>query len=163
MFVGRRRLTFSLLLAASLLLSPLVSAQTAANDWSALKAVATGSKVEVKLKDGKTVKGKLTGVLDDALSLSVGGKPTDLKAGDVSRVYRVGGSSAGKAALIGAAVGAGAGAAVGASGGDEGFGPSNGVFAAGFAVLGGGAGALIGYAVGRGKHKRVLIYEVAQP
>ena len=162
MFVVRGRLTFSLLLAVSLLLPSVVSAQTAANDWSALKAVAAGSKLEVKLKDGKTVKGKLTGVSDEALSLTVGGKPTDLKAGDVLRVYRVGGSSAGKAALIGAAAGAGTGAAVGASG-DEGFGPSNGVFAAGFAVLGGGAGALIGYGIGRARRKRVLVYEAAQP
>jgi hypothetical protein len=117
----------------------------------------------VKLKTGKTVEGKLTGVSDDGLSLTAGGKATDLKTVDVLRVYRVGGSSAGKAALIGAAVGAGTGAAVGASGGDEGFGPSNGVFAAGFAVLGGGAGALIGYAVGRSRHKRVLVYDAPRP
>ena len=159
MFVGRRRLTFSLLLAASLLLSPLVSAQTATSDWSALKAIASGSKLSVKLKSGKTVEGKLTGVSDDALSLSVGGKPTDLKAGDILRVYRVGAGSAQKAALVGLAVGAGAGAAIGAAGGGGGFVPSRGVFAAGFAVLGGGAGALIGYAVGKGRHKRVLVYE----
>jgi hypothetical protein len=166
MFVARRRLTFSLVMAASLLLSPVVSAQTPAarvGDWSALKAVAQGSKLSVKLKSGKTVGGKLTGVSDDALSLSVGGKPTELKAADVLRVYRVGGGSAKKATLIGLAVGAGTGAAIGASGGDEGFGPSNGVFAAGFAVLGGGAGALVGYALGKGRHKRVLVYEAAQP
>jgi hypothetical protein len=162
MLVGRR-LTFSLLLAASLLLSPVVSAQTTTGDWSGLKAVASGSKLSVKLKTGKTVEGKLTGVSDDGLSLTAGGKATDFKTVDVLRVYRVGGSSAGKAALIGAAVGAGTGAAVGASGGDEGFGPSNGVFAAGFAVLGGGAGALIGYAVGRSRHKRVLVYDAPRP
>ena len=163
MFVGRRRLTFSLVLAASLLLSPVVSAQTATSDWSALKAVASGSKLSVKLKTGKTVKGRLTGVSDDALSLSVGGKPTELKAGEVLRVYRVGGVSAKKAALIGLAVGAGAGAAVGASGDDDDFLYNRGVFTAGFAVLGGGAGALIGYAVGRARHKRVLVYEARQP
>jgi hypothetical protein len=35
--------------------------------------------------------------------------------------------------------------------------------AAGLAVLGGGVGALIGYAVGRGRHRRVLVYEAPQP
>jgi hypothetical protein len=160
MFVGRRSLTLSLLLAASLMLSPVVSAQNATNDWSALKAVASGSKLSVKLKSGKSVEGKLTGVSDDSLSLTVGGKPTDIKAVDVLRVYRVGGSSAGKTALIGAAVGAGVGAAVGAAGGDDdGFAPTKGQAAAGLAALGGGAGALIGYAIGRSRHKRVLIYE----
>lgn len=159
MFVGgRRRLMFSLLLAASLLLSPVALAQNATNDWSALKAVASESKLSVKLKSGKTVEGKLTGVSDDALSLSVGGKPTEVKAVDVLRVYRVGGSAAKTGALVGAAVGGGTGAAVGASG-DEGFGPTHGQMAAGLAVLGGGAGALIGYAIGRSRHKRVLIYE----
>lgn len=159
MFVGRRRrLSFCFVLVASLLLSPVASAQTAAHEWSALKSVASESKLSVKLKSGKTVEGKLTGVSDDALSLTVGGKPTDLKAVDVLRVYRVGGSSGKTGALVGAAVGGGAGAAVGASG-DEGFGPSKGQMAAGLAVLGGGVGALAGYAIGKSRHKRVLVYE----
>jgi hypothetical protein len=160
MFEGSRRLTFSLVLAASLLLAPVASAQTAGNDWSALKAVETGSKLSVKLKTGKTVEGRLTGVSDEALSLTVGGTPTDLKAVDVLRVYRVGGSSAKTGALVGAVVGGGAGAAVGAAGGDDGFGtPTKGQMAAGLAVLGGGVGALAGYAIGKSRHKRVLVYE----
>ncbi|HEX7312532.1 MAG TPA: hypothetical protein VF297_01355 [Pyrinomonadaceae bacterium] len=159
MFVGSRRLTFSLVLIASLLLSPVASAQTASSDWSSLKAVASGSKLSVKLKTGKSVEGKLTAVSDDSLSLTVGGKQTELKAGDVSRVYTVGGSSAKKGTLVGLAVGAGGGAAVGAAGGGGDFFPGRGVFAAGGAVLGGGVGALIGYAVGRSRRKRVLVYE----
>jgi len=162
MFVGSRRFTFSLVLAASLLLAPAASAQTATGDWSALKAVATGSKLSVKLKTGRTVEGRLTGVSDDALSLTVGGKATDVKAVEVLRVYRVGGSSAKKATLVGLGVGAGAGAAVGAAGGGGGFVPGRGVFAAGGAVLGGGVGALAGYAVGRSRHRRVLVYEAAE-
>jgi hypothetical protein len=162
MFVGRRgSLTLSLILVVSLLSSPAVSAQTATGDWSALKAVASGSRLSVKLKTGKTVKGRLTGVSDDALSLSVGGRPTQLKAVDVLRVYSVGGSSAKTGALVGAAVGGGAGAAVGASG-EEGFGPSKGQMAAGLAVLAGGVGALAGYAIGRSRHKRVLVYQAAE-
>lgn len=162
MFVGSKRFTISLVLVVSLLLSPVVLAQNTtaqAGDWSALKTVAQGSKLSVKLKDGKSVEGKLSGVSDTALSLSVKGKPVDLNRNDVQRVYQLEGKSATKATLIGAGVGAGAGAAIGASGGDDGFGPSKGVFAAGFAVLGAGAGAIAGYLIGRSGHKRVLIYE----
>lgn len=162
MCIGSKRFAISLVLLASLLLSPAALAQNAtaqAGDWSSLKTVGQGSKLSVKLKSGKSVEGKLSGVSDTALSLSVKGKTVDLSRDDVQRVYQVKGKSATKATLIGAGVGAGAGAAIGASGGDEGFGPSNGVFAAGFAVLGAGAGALTGYLIGRSGHKRVLIYE----
>jgi uncharacterized protein YcfJ len=34
---------------------------------------------------------------------------------------------------------------------------------AGLTVLGAGAGALVGYAIGRGRRKRVLVYEAARP
>jgi hypothetical protein len=165
MFVGSRRLTLSLLLAASLLLIPAVSAQTATGDWSALKAVASGSKLSVKLKTGKTVEGRLTGVTDDALSLTAGGRPTELKAVAVWRVHRVGGSSAKKGALIGLAVGGGAGLAVGVAGSsvDDSFNDLDAPITAGLTVLGAGAGALIGYAVGRSRRKRVLVYEAARP
>ena len=162
MFVGSRRLTLSLVLIASLLLSPVASAQTVSNDWSALKAVETGSKLSVKLKTGKTVEGKLVGVSDDTLSLTVGGKPTELKAAELLRVYRVGGGSAGKGALVGAAVGAGTGAVVGAAGtDDDDFIITKGQAAAGLAAIGGGVGALVGYAIGRSRRKRVLVYEAA--
>jgi hypothetical protein len=166
MFNGGRRLRLGLLLAASLWLAPVASAQTASGDWSSLKAVAAGSRLSVKLKSRKTVEGKLTGVSDDGLSLTAGGKPTEIKAADVLRVYTVGGGSAKKAALIGLAVGAGAGAAIGlaaSSASDDGFDKIDHVATAGLTVLGGGAGALIGYAVGRGRHKRVLVYEAARP
>ena len=165
----RRGFTFSLALAASLLLSPVASAQNAnapARDWSALQAVTQGSKLVVKLKNGKTVEGKLSGVSDSALSLSVKNKPEELKREDVQSVYRVSGKSAKKATLIGLGVGAGAGALVGAAGGDssDDF-PiiTKGQAAAALSVLGGGVGALTGYLVGRGGHKRVLIYEAGQP
>ena len=161
MFVGRGRLTFSLALIASLLLSPVASAQTASGDWSALKSVVAGSKLSVKLKTGKTVEGRLTGVSDDGLSLTVGGRPTELKAVEVLRIHRVGGSSAKKGALIGLAVGGGAGLAVGLAGSsaDDSFNDLDAPVTAGLAVLGAGAGALIGYAVGRSRRKRVLVYE----
>lgn len=166
MFVGRRRAaTLSLVLIASMLMSPVVSAQTATGDWSALKAVAVGNKLSVKLKTGKSVEGRLTGVSDDTLSLTVGGKPTDLKVVEVLSVYRVGGSSAKTGALVGAAVGGGAGLTLGLAGSaaDDGFNDLDAPITAGLTVLGAGAGALIGYAIGRSKRKRVLVYQATQP
>ena len=165
MSVARRRLTLSLVLAASLLLSPAVSAQTATGGWSALKAVETGSKLSVKLKTGETVKGRLTGVSDDALSLSVKNKPADLKREDVQSVHQVRGKSATKATLIGMGVGAGAGVAVGATGSsqDDGFDKLDQAVTAGLTVLGAGVGALTGYLIGRRGSKRVLVYDAGRP
>lgn len=160
MFVGSRRLTFSLLLIASLLLSPIASAQTAGNDWSALRAVATGSKLSIKLKTGKTVEGRLTGVSDDTLSLSVKDRPTDLKRGEVQSVYEVRRRSATKGTLIGAGVGAGVGLAVGVAGSnsDDDFVDLDAAVTAGLTVVGAGVGALTGFLIGRRGGKRVLVY-----
>jgi hypothetical protein len=165
MFVARRRLTFSLVMAASLLLSQVVSAQTATNDWSALKAVATGSKLSVKLKTGKTVEGRLTGATDEALSLTVKNKPADLKREEVQSVSQVVGKSATKATLIGTGVGAGVGVAVGAAGSsaDDGFDKLDKAVTAGLTVIGAGVGAVTGYLIGRRGSKRVLVYEAARP
>jgi hypothetical protein len=160
--VGRRRLALCLVLSASLSLAPAASAQTASGDWSAVRAVAAGSKLSVQLKSGRSVKGKLTGVSDDGLSLTAGGKTTDIKAAEVQRVYTVGGGSGKKGALIGLAVGAGAGAVAGAaadSASDDGFEGFDAAATAGLTVLGAAAGALTGYFLGRRGGKRVLVYE----
>ncbi|MBV9924827.1 MAG: hypothetical protein JOZ96_07260 [Acidobacteria bacterium] len=163
MFVGSRRLTLCLVLTASLLLSPAAAAQTASGDWSAVKAVETGSKLSVKLKTGKTVEGRLAGVTDDGLSLAVRNEHTDLKREEVQSVYQVRGRSATKATLVGLGIGAGAGAAIGLaadSSSDSGsFEKIDHVAAAGITVLGAAAGALTGYFLGRRGGKRVLVYE----
>lgn len=168
MCVVSGRSTLVLFLAAVLLLPSIASAQNrsaSTGDWSAISSVATGSKLYVKLKDGKTVKGKLSGVTDTTLSLSVKGKPTDLRREDVQSVYSTGKKSATKATLIGMAVGAGAGAAIGAaaSAGDEGFDKFDQAATAGLTVIGAGAGALTGYLIGRHNTRRVLIYEATRP
>ena len=162
MLIGRKVFAVSLILVASLSLPSVTLAQSASapsHDWSALSAVATGSKLVVNLRNGKSVKGKLSSVSDTALALSAGGKSVDLKREDVLRVYQTSKKSATKATLIGAGVGAAAGVAAGASGGDDSFAPTRGQMAAGLAVLGAGAGALVGFAIGKSGGKRVLIYE----
>jgi hypothetical protein len=168
MSIVRRRFTISLVLAASLLWPSIALAQNApvpTHDWPALSTITTGSKVEVKLKDGKTVKGKLSGVSDTALTLSIKDKPVDLKREDVASVYQVSKKSATKATLIGLGVGAGAGAVIGtaADASSSGFEKIDKAATAALTIIGAGAGALAGYLIGRGGHKRVLVYEARQP
>ena len=158
----------SLSLAASLLLSSVASAQTApapSGDWAALRAVAAGSKLAVKLKDGKTVEGRLAGVTDEALSLSVKNRPADLRREDVQSVHQVRSKSAKKETLIGLGVGAGAGLALGVAGSsaDDGFNKLDQAVTAGLTVIGAGLGAATGFLIGRRGGKRVLIYEAGRP
>jgi hypothetical protein len=168
----RTKFAMSLALAASILLSSVtLFAQdlkgSTPGDWSRLNAIETGSKVTVKLKDGKTVAGKLSGVSDTLLSVRVKDKVVDLKRPDILSVYQKIKKSAGKATLIGLGAGAAAGAVLGAVGGDDA--DDGWVFvskkqaAAGLSVLGAGIGAMTGFLIGRGKSKRVLIYQATQP
>ena len=55
-------------------------------------------------------------------------------------------------------MGAGSGAAIGAAGSDNVF-VKKSAGAAAFGLIGAGAGALVGFAIGRSGHKRMLIYE----
>ena len=147
-----------------LFLSPVtLMAQTALSDWSRLNSVASGSKLSVKLKDGKTVKGSLRSVSDTGLSLTVNKTERELRRNEILTVHEITPKSVKKTTLIGLAVGAGAGAAVGiagdASNNDDGFEKLDNTIAAGVTVLGAGVGALTGFLIGRSGKKRVLLYE----
>ena len=172
MYVRRNRFTISIALVASLLLSSVTltatqetketkaTQATATNDWSRLNTVTSGSKLAVKLKNGNNVEGKLSGVSDTVVSLSVKNKPMDVKREDVLSVHQIIKKSATKATLIGLGVGAGAGAAIGLAGSkDDSFAKLDHAVTAGLTVLGAGAGAVAGYFIGRSGSKRVLIYE----
>ena len=168
MCVGSKKLTLVLLLAAALLLPSAASAQNssaATADWSALNTVTSGSKLVVKTKDGKSVEGKLSGVTDAALSMSVKDRPVELKREDVQSVYRIGKNSATKGTLIGMGVGAGAGALIGAAGDStsDGFEGIDHAVTVGLTVVGAGLGAGLGYLIGRRGGKRVLVYEAGRP
>lgn len=168
MCVGSKKFTLALLMAAALLLPSVASAQNngaSTGEWSSLNTVTSGSKLVVKTKDGKSYEGRLSGVSDAALSLSVKDRPVELKREDVQSVYRIGKNSATKATLIGMGVGAGAGAAIGAAAdsSSDGFEKIDHAVTAGLTVVGAGVGAMTGYLIGRGGSKRVLIYEAARP
>ena len=154
----------ALVLTTSLLLSAVtVAAQGQTSDWSKVAALASGSNLSVKLKNGKTIKGTLNSVSDSTLSLTAKNAPVEIKREEVRTVHEVvKKSSATKATLIGTGVGAGAGAAAGAIGdsvNDNGLEKLDSVATAGLAIVGAGVGALVGYLVGRSGNKRVLVYE----
>jgi small nuclear ribonucleoprotein (snRNP)-like protein len=132
------------------------------NNWSRVAAVASGAKLSVKLKTGKTLNGTLSSVSDNGLSLTVKNSQVEVKREEVATVHEVvKKSSTTKATLIGTGVGAGVGAAAGgiATSKDDSFDKIDHVATAGLAVAGAGVGALVGYLIGRGGSKRVLLYE----
>lgn len=154
----------SLVLVSSLLLSAVtVAAQDQKNAWSRVTAIATGAKLSVKLRNGKTLNGTLNSASDSGLSLTVKNASQDVKRDEVASVYEVvNKKSATKATLIGTGVGAGVGAAtgaIGASNDDDGFDKIDTAATAGLTVVGAGVGALVGYLIGRSGNKRVLIYQ----
>jgi len=151
--------TVVILLTSILLLPVIVAAQT--NDWSRLTSVASGSKLSVKLTNGKTVDGSFSSVSDTALTLMVKNVATEAKRDDVVSVHQVTKKSAAKATLIGLGAGAGVGAIVGAAAdsSSDGFEELDSIATAVTTVLGAGVGALGGFLIGRSGKKRVLIYE----
>jgi hypothetical protein len=153
-----------LVVVATLLLATVtVMAQGQTNNWSRVTAVAAGTKLAVKLKNGKTVNGTFNNASDSTLSVMVKNSPVEIKRDDVATVHEVvKKSSATKATLIGTGVGAGVGAAAGGiatAKDDDGFDKIDHVATAGLAVAGAGVGALVGYLIGRGGNQRVLLYE----
>jgi hypothetical protein len=155
-----RQITTIVVLLLSFLLSPLaLAAQTAPTDWSRLKSVTSGTKLSVKLKDGKKFDGTFDGATDTTLSLTVKKARKEIRQEDVESVSALSGKSAVPATLLGMGVGAGAGAALGvaADSSDNDLEVPNSV-TGGLAVVGAGIGALTGYLIGRSGKKRVLLY-----
>ena len=162
MRIQTRQFATLVILLTSLLLSPVtLAAQTTNSDWSRLTSVTTGSKLSVKLRNGKKIDGTLSNVSDTALTLLVKNTSTEVKRDDIRTVHTFNGNSATKATLIGLGLGAGAGAVAGAvaDGNDDGFEDLDNIATGVLAVLGAGVGALGGFLVGKSMKKRVLVYE----
>lgn len=156
-----KQIAVIVVLVLSFLLSPVtLVAQTGTNDWSRLSAVATGTKLSVKTRDGKKVEGTFTAVSDSSLTLTMKNAAKEVRRDDVASVHEVSKKSAGKATLIGAGIGAGLGAGLALAGetNDEGLEVKDSV-AAGLVVLGAGLGALTGFVIGKTGKKRVLLYQ----
>ena len=157
-----KQIAIIVVLVLSFLLSPVtLVAQTGTNDWSRLSAVAGGTKLSIKLKDGKKIEGKFASVSDASLSLTVKNAAKEIRREDVASVHQVSKKGAGKATLIGLGAGAGVGGAmvIAAESNDDGFAVTKDSVNAGFVALTAGVGALAGYFIGRTSKKRVLRYE----
>jgi hypothetical protein len=160
------------LIASMVLLILLANANTiiaqnvsgAAREWEGVKALVTGEKLSVRLKDGKKVEGTVRNVTDTVLSLTRGAATSDLNRESISKVYRLisrsAGRSVGKSTAMGAGIGFGVGAGLGITGGTY-----EDLETAGLVGILGGLGAAIGAGIGAVvgavyvKPGRVLIYE----
>jgi hypothetical protein len=132
--------------------------------WATVQSTSTGSKLSLRLKDGKKMEGRLLNISDSALTIDRGGKSTDVKRDSIEKVYRVEqksrGKSVAKGALIGAGIGFGAGAGVGIAAGqyeDLETAELVGILGGIGAAIGAGLGALFS-SFGK-KEQKILIYE----
>jgi hypothetical protein len=127
--------------------------------WPVVQALATGAKVVVKDKAGKTTKGRVSAITADAITVSQQGGAVVIDKQQVARVY-ADERSLGRSTLIGLGVGAGSGAAAGgimlAAAGTEDFDVP--LLMGVLTGIGAGAGAVGGAISGLFPKKR-LIYE----
>ncbi|HVX66353.1 MAG TPA: hypothetical protein VHA11_07120 [Bryobacteraceae bacterium] len=145
------------------LLVPLVlQAQTGAlpSDWQAVKSLLAGASVVATLRGGERVKGSFETATDEAVTIARSGVPRQIARADVVRLHQRVAASKARRIAIGAAVGGGIGLATG------GVLYSKGDFEktviSGMALIGAGAGALIGL-VASMKRTSVLVYAAYPP
>ena len=159
-----RHVAVVLALLCSFLLAPAtLLGQTGMSDWARLNSIGSGTKLSVKLKDGKKMEGTLESVSDTSLALTVKNARKEVRREDVASVHTLSKKSVGKATLIGLGVGAGAGAVIGLAGDASndagGFETIDNVAAGAVTVIGAAAGALTGFILGKTGNKKVLLYE----
>lgn len=124
--------------------------------WEGLKAVPPGDELVINIRNGKTLKGRMSSISDTELTMARGKKTTEISRTDVLRVYRLIPKSAKRSSLIGTGIGAGAGAVTGAVyNPDKESGEHYDILV--FAGLGAAIGALVGAIFG-GRKNKVLIY-----
>jgi hypothetical protein len=157
----RKPAIVSLCLAVILIYSPLAIAQqpVAPDDWSAVQQVAPGDNLVIDLKDGKSLKGKLSSVTTDELIIIRKNRNESIQKNTIAQIYRVKGKAEkGKYAAIGAGIGAGVGLGIGLAQNsppkDDGE-----IYPIVATPLGAGIGAALGFLFGQTKRKRVLIYQ----
>ena len=144
-------------IALGLLLQTAAAAQ-APGGWDVVAVVPKGEKLDVELKIGGRVKGRLVTASATDLEISDGKKSTTVSQGDVLRIYQVVGRTRGKSSLRGAAIGGAIGVGIGLIlyiPYREDF---LGAIVPGFGAIGAGIGAGVGAAFSGGQ-KRVLIYQ----
>ncbi len=150
----KKALTFVLILLTA---STPALAQSASGSWDAVKGVYTDTKLEVRLTDGETLKGKMLDANDATLALLQDGKRVEVPRDRVLRVYAEGKRSVKRTTLIGAAIGGGGGLGLGLAAFSQGDMTRSVI--SGPAIVGAGIGAGIGALLGMRRSKSILIYE----
>jgi len=158
----QRRLVSGFVITSLLASSTLTYAQSSPapqGSWAAVQAIKPNSEVMVVLKNGTGSEGKLRSVSNTAIVIVDGKASTEIQRENILAIS-TSRKSVKKSTLIGAAVGAGAGGALGTvicgSGGLVCTSRSQG--AANGALIFASLGALVGFLVGEGKTKQVVIY-----
>ena len=150
-----------MLLAVTLLYSPAAGAQqsVAPGEWASVQAVPAGDELIIKLKDGQSVRGRLTSATDAVLSITRKNREQTFGRADISQVHHVRRKAAkAKYALIGAGVGAAAGALAGKAKNSPPIDDGE-IYVVLGTTIGAGVGAAAGALVGLVRRKRVLIYQ----
>ena len=151
---------FTLLVMTMLLASqaPLALGQTASGNWARVQAVAVDDRLIVKLKDGKTIEGRMIEASDTNLSLTRDKKVVNISRDTINQIQlSTGKAEKTKWALIGTGVGAASGAGIGAA-------KASGVIDDGEiyiligTVIGASIGAASGVVFGASRRGRELIY-----
>lgn len=150
-------LTIVLLL--SMTLPAAVAQQPAMGNWNQLQTIAIDEELSIKLKDGKSMRGKFSSANDSELTIIRKGKQQVIAKSTVAQIYKLERKAEkGKYAAIGAGIGAGTGLAIGAAKNsppvDDGE-----IYPVMGTILGAGIGAVGGLLFGQAKRKHVLIYQ----
>lgn len=138
-----------------------VQSQARKDNWNAVSSVMAGSELQIRLKDGKSIRGRYISSTDSELVLSYKNTFMQIQSDKVRRVYVLTPNSRSNVAAKGAAYGSLLGLA-GVKGVSDESGDSLPPWAAmiSLALFGVGIGAFIGFLVAK-PYKRTLIYEAA--
>ncbi len=131
--------------------------QAASQEWAVVQGLAPGARVQVSLRDGKTVSGSIDHVTVDAVYLQTKKETVTISRDEISRLYVKKKQRSALIILAGAGAGAAVGGAVGAKlmENENGYAPAVAGSVALFALVGAGVGAL---ARGSGQS---LVYKAA--
>jgi hypothetical protein len=128
------------------------------HEWSVVQAVAADERLILKLKDGKTIEGKMIEASETNLTLSRNSKVVNIPRASILQIHHSKGKAAkGKWAMIGAGVGGAAGAGIGAAKANSIIDDGE-IYTVAGLVIGAGVGAVGGVVFGASRRQRELIY-----
>ena len=124
------------------------------SDWTTVVTLRSGASVRVESSNGMVQQGQFLGADTDHLTMTVAGRPVDIRRAEVRRLYRVSERKVGRFALRGLVIGTAAGATLGAVAAETHKAQWSALLALGWGAIGAVIGAI------NGLHRDlVLVYE----